>query len=81
VAGRILEVEPILSGIMAVRYIIKSSSLAIPVTFFGVLFVYILSMPTDLTWSYFGGDGGEIITASFTLGIPHPPGYPTYALM
>jgi len=81
VAGRILEVEPILSGIMAVRYIIKSSSLAIPVTFFGVLFVYILSMPTDLTWSYFGGDGGEIITASFTLGIPHPPGYPTYVLL
>ncbi len=38
-------------------------------------------MPRDLTWSYFGGDGGELITASVTLGIPHPPGYPLYVIL
>jgi hypothetical protein len=31
-----------------------------------------------LTWSHFGTDGGELITAAVTLGIPHPSGYPTY---
>ena len=28
-----------------------------------------------------GGDSGEIITAAFVLGIPHPPGYPLYTLL
>ncbi len=60
---------------------IKQSSLVIPFTFVSVLLVYVFSMPGDLTWSYFGGDGGELITASLTLGIPHPPGYPTYVLL
>lgn len=26
------------------------------------------------------GDSGELIAAAFTLGIPHPPGYPVYAM-
>jgi hypothetical protein len=41
---------------------------------------YLLTLAPDLTWANFGGDGGEIITAAVTLGIPHPPGYPTYVL-
>lgn len=43
--------------------------------------VYALTLPPDLTWANFGGDGGELITAAVTLGIPHPPGYPTYVLL
>lgn len=27
------------------------------------------------------GDGGDFITASHTMGIPHPPGYPLYTLL
>lgn len=43
--------------------------------------VYWLTVAPDLTWSHYGGDGGELITAAVTLGVPHPPGYPTYVLL
>lgn len=43
--------------------------------------LYWLTMPRDLTWQAFSGDGGELITAAVTLGVPHPPGYPTYVLL
>ncbi len=51
------------------------------ITFVIALAIYLLTMPHDLTWTHFGGDGGELITASLTLGVPHPPGYPTYVLL
>jgi hypothetical protein len=34
-----------------------------------------------LTWAHDSGDGGELAAAAYTLGIPHPPGYPTYTLI
>ncbi|MFZ1398316.1 MAG: DUF2723 domain-containing protein [Candidatus Promineifilaceae bacterium] len=43
--------------------------------------LYWLTMPRDLTWQASSGDGGELITAAVTLGVPHPPGYPTYVLL
>jgi hypothetical protein len=45
------------------------------------LLVYLLTLAPDLTWANAGSDGGELITAAVTLGIPHPPGYPTYVLL
>ncbi len=45
------------------------------------LVVYSLTLAPDLTWANFGADGGDLITASYTLGIPHPPGYPTYVFL
>lgn len=45
------------------------------------LIVYAVTLAPDLTWANFSGDGGELITAAVTLGIPHPPGYPTYVLL
>ena len=42
--------------------------------------VYLLTLAPDLTWANFGVDGGELITAAVTLGVPHPPGYPLYIL-
>ncbi len=43
--------------------------------------LYYLTLAPDLTWQAGSGDGGELITAAVTLGIPHPPGYPTYVLL
>ena len=43
--------------------------------------VYVATLAPDLTWAHFGVDGGELITAVFTGGVPHPPGYPTYVLL
>ncbi|MEZ4511899.1 MAG: DUF2723 domain-containing protein [Chloroflexota bacterium] len=45
------------------------------------LLVYLLTLAPDLTWRSHGGDGGELIAASVTLGVPHPTGYPTYVLL
>ena len=43
--------------------------------------VYLMTIAPDITWSNFSSDGGELITAAVTLGIPHPPGYPTFVLL
>ena len=45
------------------------------------LLMYTGTLANDLTWRNFSGDGGELVTASMTLGIPHPPGYPLYVLL
>jgi hypothetical protein len=45
------------------------------------ILVYLLTRERDLTWANWGGDGGELITAAVTWGVPHPPGYPTYVLL
>jgi len=45
------------------------------------LAVYGLTLAPDLSWANAATDGGELITASYTLGIPHPPGYSTYILL
>jgi hypothetical protein len=42
--------------------------------------LYVLTMAKGLTWRNLGGDGGDLLTAAFTWGIPHPSGYPTYLL-
>jgi hypothetical protein len=55
--------------------------LAPMMTGLAALLVYFLTMAPDLTWSNFGSDGGELITASITSGIAHPPGYPTYIFL
>jgi hypothetical protein len=51
------------------------------VTFGAALSVYVSTLPPGLTWRHFGVDGAELVTASVTLGVPHPPGYPTYVLL
>lgn len=50
-------------------------------TTFGLLVVYLLTLAPDLTWQSGGSDGPELVAAAATLGIPHPPGYPTYVLL
>ncbi len=43
--------------------------------------VYLLTLAPTLTWAHDGADGGDLITATWVLGVPHPPGYPTYVLL
>lgn len=45
------------------------------------LAVYAATLPPGLTWAHDGADGGDLIAAARTLGIPHPPGYPLYTLL
>jgi len=45
------------------------------------LAVYRITLAPDLTWANAASDGGELVTASVTLGVAHPPGYPTYLLL
>ena len=44
------------------------------------LSVYLLTLAPGLTWAHDSADGGALAAAAYTLGIPHPPGHPTYVL-
>jgi hypothetical protein len=43
--------------------------------------VYGLTLAPSLTWAHSGADGGELLAAAATGGIPHPPGFPAYLLL
>lgn len=43
--------------------------------------VYVSTLAPGLTWANAGSDGGDLITAAATGGVPHPTGYPLYLLM
>jgi hypothetical protein len=45
------------------------------------LVVYVATLAPGLTFANYGTDGGDLIAAARTLGIPHPTGYPTYTLL
>ena len=46
-----------------------------------LLFVYLRTLAPGLTWANHGSDGGDLITAAFTAGVPHPTGYPLYLIL
>ena len=35
----------------------------------------------NLSQSTYGGDVGDLVTAAFVFGVPHPPGYPLFTLL
>lgn len=45
------------------------------------LAVYWKTLAPGLTFEHYGTDGGDLIAAAHTLGIPHPSGYPTFTLL
>ena len=47
------------------------------------LALYLATVAPTLTWGHkmTGVDGGELLAAADTFGVPHPPGYPTYTLL
>ncbi len=49
--------------------------------FLSLLAVYGLTLAPGLTWANSGADGGDLIAAAATGGIPHPTGYPVYLLL
>jgi hypothetical protein len=46
-----------------------------------LLTVYLLTLPSTLTWAHYGTDGGDLVTAVIRGRLPHPPGFPTYLLL
>jgi len=48
---------------------------------FSLLLIYLGTIAPGLTWANNGADGGDLITAAATGGIPHPTGYPVYMLL
>jgi hypothetical protein len=44
------------------------------------LLVYTATLAPGLSFQHYGTDGGDLIAAARTLGVPHPSGYPTYTL-
>ncbi|MBI1802190.1 MAG: DUF2723 domain-containing protein [Chloroflexi bacterium] len=49
--------------------------------FGGTLLVYARTLAPSLTWEHGGADGGDLVSAAASLGVPHPPGYPSYILL
>lgn len=47
---------------------------------FIALLVYRQTLAPSITWQHGGADSGDLAAAVATLGVPHPPGYPTYVL-
>lgn len=43
--------------------------------------VYCLTLAPELTWSHWGADGGDFVTAALRGQVPHPPGAPVYMLL
>ncbi len=43
--------------------------------------LYAVSLAPGLTWAHQGADGGELLAAAVTNGVPHPPGYPLYIML
>jgi Protein O-mannosyl-transferase TMEM260-like len=70
-----------LFSVDSTKFTPKTSLLPPLSVFLVVLLVYGTTAVPDLTWAFGSGDGGELITAAVSGGIPHPPGYPTYLLL
>jgi hypothetical protein len=45
------------------------------------LALYARTLAPGLTWAHKGADGGDLLAAALTHGVPHPSGYPTYQLL
>ena len=43
--------------------------------------VYAATAARTVTWLHNGADSGDLVTAAYTFGIPHPPGYPLYTML
>ncbi len=56
---------------------LMAGTFAGPAVFFGSFSVYLLTLAPLVTF----WDSGELSTAAWSLGIPHPPGYPLFCIL
>lgn len=70
-------------GAWALRLWPLASRLAPLLTGGCALAVYLLTMAPTLAWGhdFAGRDSGDFISAAWFLGVPHPPGYPSYTIL
>jgi hypothetical protein len=59
----------------------RPNLLVFSIVFLSALALYGSTAAPSLTWAHSGADGGDLITAAFTNGVPHPPGYPTFTTL
>jgi hypothetical protein len=52
-----------------------------PLAGLAALGLYARTLAPGLTWAHHAADGGDLLAAALTLGVPHPSGYPTYQLL
>ncbi len=70
------------ASLVSPRVSVARSTWLVPIFVFGLaLAVYLLTAPPGLTWAHDSADGGDLITAALTRGVPHPSGYPTWTLL
>ena len=65
------------------RTLIKTWRVFLPAILLAVslLSVYLYTLAPGLTWAHHGSDGGDLIAAAATGGVPHPTGYPLYLVL
>lgn len=53
------------------------------ITTLAALGLYLLTVAPTLSWGWrgIGVDGGDLLASAYTLGVPHPSGYPTFMLL
>lgn len=59
----------------------RASILAATFTAALALLLFGYTAAPGLTWANHGADGGELLVAALTNGVPHPPGYPLYMIL
>ena len=52
-----------------------------PLAGLAALALYARTLAPGLTWAHHAADGGDLLAAALTAGVPHPSGYPTYQLL
>jgi hypothetical protein len=55
-------------------------TLSVVVAVFSML-VYVLTLSPGVSWGHHSEDSGDLITAAWVAGIPHPTGYPLFTML
>ncbi|HEX2173638.1 MAG TPA: DUF2723 domain-containing protein [Dehalococcoidia bacterium] len=59
----------------------RAAGVAALLTATGALVLYLATLAPSIAWSHQGSDSGELVAAAYTLGVPHPTGYPLFAIL